>query len=95
MPLGDLCEGCATAAGGRLYGAPTLAGLQHGGDAGIARNVLDATLVPALGLRLGLSLSLLSDPPHLAGPAGRQNHCAWSKARKLGCQCPKTSLSET
>src|ERR1700722_15310693 len=54
----DLCDGCATASGSGLYGAPALARLQHGGDAGIARNVLDAALVPALGLRLGLSLSL-------------------------------------
>ena len=51
-------NGSATASGSGLYGAPTLTGLQHGSDAGIARDVLDASLVSALGLCLGLSLSL-------------------------------------
>ena len=58
LPLGDLGDGCATASGSGLYGAPTLTRVQHGSDAGIARNVLDAPPVSALGLRLGLSLSL-------------------------------------
>ena len=45
LPLGELGDGCATASSIGLYGASTLTGVQHGSNAGIARNVLDASLV--------------------------------------------------
>ena len=68
LPLGDLCNGCATAAGSRLYGAPTLAGLQHRGNAGVARNVLSPTKTASRSKLLRRLQDAISKSPERSQP---------------------------
>jgi hypothetical protein len=102
LPLGDFCDGRATAVGSSLDGAPALTGLQHGGDAGVARNIFDAAPVPALGLLLGLPfLRTELGPDQLCQKRDRLGWNAMQraerfKAKSLDClRAAQTAIDET